>query len=215
MKERASKMSKQNPEAGCACDCAGHAPDSGRRSLLTGALSLAALAPMAGASLPANAQAEAASTRSQKPEPGDKLAFMIGPRQGKEILPADIEVGKPPVLAYPLDPHSGKVLVSRVGLLTVVRLKPADLKPASARNAADGIVAFSSICTHYGCPITTLHPSQTQIVCNCHGSVFDAADRGTVTHGPATRRLAMLPLSIKDGALVVAGKFDGPLGPPT
>ncbi|HJU38292.1 MAG TPA: Rieske (2Fe-2S) protein, partial [Tahibacter sp.] len=108
-----------------------------------------------------------------------------------------------------------KVLVSRVGLLTVVRLKPETLKPASAKNAADGIVAFSAVCTHYGCPVTTLHPSQSQIVCNCHGSVFDAADRGAVTQGPATRRLAMLPLAIRDGALVVAAKFDGPLGPPT
>ena len=82
-------------------------------------------------------------------------------------------------------------------------------------DAADGIVAYSSLCTHYGCPITTLHPSQTQIVCNCHGSVFNAADRGVVTNGPAQRRLAMLPLAIKDGAVIVTGKFDGPLGPPT
>ncbi|HEX7804044.1 MAG TPA: Rieske (2Fe-2S) protein [Pseudoxanthomonas sp.] len=200
----------------CACSCACQPVDSGRRNMLSGALALAALAPAMGANLGANAQAAApaAGTRSQKPEPGDKLAFMIGPKQGKEVLPKDIEIGKPPALAYPMDPQSGKVLISKANLLTVVRLKPVDLKPTSARNAADGIVAFSSLCTHYGCPITTLHPSQTQIVCNCHGSIFDAANRGAVTQGPATRRLAMLPLTIKDGVLLVAGKFDGPLGPP-
>ncbi|MEP6907439.1 MAG: Rieske 2Fe-2S domain-containing protein [Pseudoxanthomonas sp.] len=205
---------KKDPCA-CSSDCP---PDDGsRRNMLTGALSLAALAPMAAASFNASAQAAAApaaGTRSPKPEPGDKLAFMLGPKQGKEVLPKDIEVGKPPTLAYPMDPKSGKVLISKASLLTVVRLKPADLKPTSARNAAEGIVAFSSLCTHYGCPITTLHPSQTQIVCNCHGSVFDAANRGVVTLGPATRRLAMLPLTIKDGVLLVAAKFDGPLGPP-
>lgn len=184
--------------------------------MMTGALALAALAPLAAVSGGAQAQAATpAATRSPKPEPGDKLAFMIGPKAGKEVKPADIEVGKPPVLAYPMDPATGKVLISKANLLTVVRLKPADLKPTSARNAADGIVVFSSLCTHYGCPITTLHPSQTQIVCNCHGSVFDAANRGAVSTGPATRRLAMLPVTIKDGALVVSGKFDGPLGPPT
>lgn len=200
----------------CACNCACQPADIGRRNMLSGALALAALAPVAGASFGANAQAvaPAAGTRSQKPEAGDKLAFMIGPKQGKEVLPTDIKVGEQPSLAYPMDPQSGKVLIAKANLLTVVRLKPADLKPASARNAADGIVAFSSLCTHYGCPITTLHPDQTQIVCNCHGSIFDAANRGAVTQGPATRRLAMLPLVIKDGALVVAGKFDGPLGPP-
>lgn len=209
-------MNEAKEQGGCACACAGHPDDTGRRSMLTGALALAALAPMAMVSGTAGAQAAApAATRSSKPEPGDKLAFMIGPKAGKEVKPADIEVGKPPVLAYPMDPATGKVLISKANLLTVVRLKPADLKPTSARNAADGIVAFSSLCTHYGCPITTLHPSQTQIVCNCHGSVFDAANRGAVTTGPATRRLAMLPVTIKDGALVVSGKFDGPLGPPT
>ena len=209
-------MSETKEHAGCGCACADLPEDGGRRSMLSGALALAALAPMAMVSGAAGAQAAApAATRSPKPEPGDKLAFMIGPKAGKEVKPADIEVGKPPVLAYPMDPATGKVLISKANLLTVVRLKPADLKPTSARNAADGIVAFSSLCTHYGCPITTLHPSQTQIVCNCHGSVFDAANRGAVTQGPATRRLAMLPLTIKDGALVVSGKFDGPLGPPT
>ena len=190
----------------CACACATH--DPARRSVLTGALALA-LAPLGA---PALAQA---TGRSQKPEPGDRLAYMMGDKKDQEIKPGDLVAGEAPTLAYPLDPASGKVLVSRVNLLTVVKLKAGDIKPASQKNAADGIVAFSAICTHYGCPITTLHPSQSQIVCNCHGSVFNAADRGVVTNGPAVRRLAMLPLAIQDGALVVAGKFDGPLGPPT
>lgn len=193
----------------CRCACGSH--DPARRSLLGGALALAAIAPLA--LLGDDAAAQAA--RGTKPEPGDRLAFMLGERKDQEIKPADLSIGAAPTLAYPLDPASGKVLVSRVGLLAVVRLEPDALKPSSAKNAADGIVAFSAVCTHYGCPVTTLHPSQTQIVCNCHGSVFDAADRGTVTQGPATRRLAMLPLAIQDGALVVAAKFDGPLGPPT
>lgn len=205
-------MSKPSQENDCACRCAGEPADSGRRQMLSGALSLAALA--AATSLPALAQ-EAAAGRSSKPEPGDKLAFMLGPKQGQEVLPSDLKAGAEPTLAYPLDPATGKALVSKAGLLVVVRLKPEDIKPSSAKGAADGVVAFSSLCTHYGCPITTLHPTGTQVVCNCHGSVFNVADRGVVTNGPATRRLAMLPLAIKDGALVVAGKFDGPLGPPT
>lgn len=213
-------MSKHN-NTGCGCGVgapapdAQHsiAPDSGRRTLLGNALSLAAASPLLAVALPAAAQAPA--SRSKDPQVGDKLAFMIGPKQGKEILPADMKVGTEPVLAYPMDPASDQVLISRAGLLTLVRMDAKDLQPASAKNAADGIVAFSSLCTHYGCPVTTLHPSQTQIVCNCHGSVFDACNRGTVTQGPAIRRLAMLPLEIRDGALFVSGKFDGPIGPPT
>ena len=176
---------KKNP---CACACVAHDPS--RRSMMAGALALA-LAPLGATSLSALAQGEPA--RSAKPEPGDKLAFMIGERKDQEIKPEDLVIGAEPTLAYPIDPATGKVLASRVSLLTVVRIKADALQATSAKNAADGIVAFSSLCTHAGCPITTLHPSQTQIVCNCHGSVFDAANRGVVTVGPATRRLAMLP----------------------
>ncbi|MCX7071088.1 MAG: Rieske (2Fe-2S) protein [Gammaproteobacteria bacterium] len=204
-------MNNPNPKPRCACAGLDQSTDGSRRQMLTGALSLAALA---AGSLPALAE-DGGPARSNKPQAGDKLAYMMGPKAGQPILPADLKPGEPPTLAYPLDPVTGQALVSKAGMLTVVRLKPEDLKPSSAANAADGIVAFSSLCTHYGCPITTLHPSQTQIVCNCHGSVFNAADRGVVTNGPAQRRLAMLPLAIKDGALVVNGKFDGPLGPPT
>lgn len=197
-------MNQQNQP--CRCKCC-EPPDNGRRSVLTGALALALSSTLT--------SGDASAERSPKPAPGDRLAFMLGDRKDQEIKPADIEIGKEPTLAYPLDPASGKPLISRVGLLVVVRLKPEELQPSSQRNAADGIVAFSAICTHYGCPVTTLHPSQSQIVCNCHGSVFNAADRGAVTAGPATRRLSMLPLAIKEGALVVAGALDGPIGPPT
>ncbi len=186
---------------GCGCQ----APDSGRRKALGSLLALA-LAPLA----PAPAEAAPGA----RPEPGHRLAFMMGDRQGQEIKPADVVIGQPPVLAYPMD-ASGKVLESRIAMLTVVRLKESDIGPKAQPNAADGIVAYSALCTHYGCPITTLHPSQSQIVCNCHGSVFDAGNRGVVTTGPATRRLAMLPLKLENGSLVVAAKFDGPLGPPT
>lgn len=198
-------MGKDQNAARCPC----HQPNSIRRSLLTGGLALA-VTPFGLVCKNSFAQV----SRGTKPQPGDHLAFMAGDRKDQEIKPADMIVGAAPTLAYPLDVAAGKVLASRAGLLTLARLKPEELKPSSKKNAADGIVAFSAVCTHYGCPVTTLHPSQTQIVCNCHGSVFDIADHGIVSHGPATRRLAMLPLTIKDGALVVAGQLDGPIGPP-
>jgi len=47
-------------------------------------------------------------------------------------------------------------------------------------------VALSAICTHAGC---TVRFDGTRVVCPCHGSTF-ALD-GTVTHGPATRPLAV------------------------
>ena len=193
------------------CSCSGATVDPSRRGLLVEAVALASLAPLT--ARPA-ASVHAQSSRARKPEPGDRISYSAGDQQGKVIRVDELKVGDEPTLAYPMDPADGRVLESRANLLTVIRLEPAALQPASARNAADGIVVFSSLCTHAGCPVTSLHPSQTQLVCNCHGSIFDAANRGTVIQGPATRRLAMLPVEVSDGILIVTKKFDGPLGPP-
>lgn len=187
----------------CACEAASH--DPGRRQALAGALAVL---------LPGAAFGQSASG-TRKPEPGDRLVLQSDEQKAQPLKASDLVIGAAPTLAYPLDAASGKPLASRANILTLARFKPDAFKATSAKNAADGVVAFSALCTHAGCPVTQLHPGQTQLVCNCHGSVFDACDRGTVTNGPATRRLAMLPLTVKDGVLTIAGRFDGPLGPPT
>jgi Rieske Fe-S protein len=48
--------------------------------------------------------------------------------------------------------------------------------------------------------------------CLCHNSEYDPRRAAQVVFGPAPRRLAALPLSIVDGALVVAGTFVGKVG---
>jgi ubiquinol-cytochrome c reductase iron-sulfur subunit len=86
---------------------------------------------------------------------------------------------------------------------------------------ADGIVAYSKICTHAGCaislyraPLFAADEPRPALVCPCHYSTFDPADGGSVTFGPAGRRLPMLPLSIDGkGELRARGNFDGPVGP--
>lgn len=205
-------MNENDTNNGCGCSGPGKAQDEDRRTLLKNALKLAVAVPLAASGLPAMAQG---ATRSKAPQVGDKLAFMVGEKAGKEILPGDLKIGDEPTLAYPMDPASGEAQVSRAGLLTVARFDIKELQADSARNSVDGVVAFSSLCTHYGCPVTTLDLTRKQLVCTCHGSIFNPATRGGVTQGPAIRRLAMLPLELKGGSLVIAGAFDGPIGPPT
>jgi ubiquinol-cytochrome c reductase iron-sulfur subunit len=104
--------------------------------------------------------------------------------------------------------------------VVVVRLKPDQLKSHEGF-AANGIVAFSKICTHAGCAISLyraplFQPDEPRpaLVCPCHYSTFDPADGGTVTFGPAGRKLPMLPLEIDaNGYLRAAGTYDGPVGP--
>jgi ubiquinol-cytochrome c reductase iron-sulfur subunit len=94
---------------------------------------------------------------------------------------------------------------------------PSDL----AGYAADGIVAYSKICTHAGCAISLYRyplfaPDEPgpALVCPCHYSTFDPAAGGKVTFGPAGRKLPMLPLQIApNGELRAKGNFDSAVGP--
>lgn len=145
---------------------------------------------------------------------GHRLAFSSADRAGEEVKPADLVLGEDPVLAYPIAPD-GTVLEGRVNLMAIMRV-PADRLPAEvAPYAPEGIVAFSAICTHYGCPVTKCDAVNHHLVCNCHGSAFDPAKRGAVIKGPAVRRLPMLPLMLNGDALLINGALDGPIGPPT
>jgi len=95
------------------------------------------------------------------------------------------------------------------------------LPPALAHYPAEGIVAYSKICTHAGCAISLYRtpmfdPTDPKpaLVCPCHYSTFDPADGGSVLFGPAGRKLPMLPLQVDgSGTLRAAGNFDEAIGP--
>jgi ubiquinol-cytochrome c reductase iron-sulfur subunit len=107
--------------------------------------------------------------------------------------------------------------------VVLVRLPAKSFRlPASiAHFPADGIVAYSKVCTHAACAISLYRAPLFQpdepgpaLVCPCHYSTFDPAKGGTVEFGPAGRKLPMLPLRIDSkGYLRAAGTFDGPVGP--
>jgi len=59
--------------------------------------------------------------------------------------------------------------------------------------------AFSSTCTHAGCPVTTVTKT---INCACHGSVYSIAD-GSVIDGPAPRPLAAKDVTVNGANLVL------------
>ncbi len=61
--------------------------------------------------------------------------------------------------------------------------------------------AFSSICTHQGCPVTEI--SGGTINCTCHGSKF-SIDDGSVVNGPATSGLPAVDISV-EGDTITAG----------
>ena len=62
--------------------------------------------------------------------------------------------------------------------------------------------AFSDICTHRGCSLSTGDLEGTEIECECHGSVFDITS-GAVVNGPATEPIATFSLREDGGDLQI------------
>ena len=147
------------------------------------------------------------------PRADDVLVFAYGDRAGEVIGPADVALGAKQLLAYPMQPMPRRVRDgSRLNQLIVVRLPPEKLTEETRARAADGIVAYSGVCTHTGCDVTDWYGDVLRFKCPCHESEFDPSDGARVVGGPAPWQLAALPLKLVDGALVVAGPFEGRVG---
>jgi ubiquinol-cytochrome c reductase iron-sulfur subunit len=159
------------------------------------------------------------------PKPGDRIGSSpwrartrVVDEDGGQLAPADIEIGTF-VTGFP-EGADKRELGSPVVL---VRLDPSDLDLPTDRSDwdADGVLAFSKICTHAGCTINLYRfpsfPAQSPgpaLVCPCHYSTFDPATGGNRIFGPAGRALPQLPLELDEaGKLIAAGDFSGPIGP--
>lgn len=98
----------------------------------------------------------------------------------------------------------------------LVRVNPGVLKedPEKASWSYDGIVAYSKICTHVGCPVALYEQHTHHLLCPCHQSTFDLADHCKVVFGPASRPLPQLPITVDaEGYLVAQSDFLEPVGP--
>jgi Rieske Fe-S protein len=153
----------------------------------------------------------------ERPQKDDLLVVSEGPNAGQIVKPSDLTPGGPPVHAWPKDPKTAVVRDgSRLNEILVIKLDPAELDDDTRARSADGIVAYSAICTHAGCPITAWVKGETSdnnvLKCMCHNSEYDARASAQVVFGPAPRRLAALPLAISGDSLAVAAPFAGKVG---
>ena len=178
-------------------DVNGHKP--ARREVLKGAAG-AATAWMTAA------RGSAQDAHSARPAVGD-LLVKVGDDAATPLLVSDI-LSDTATLAWPLEPDNRVVRNgSRLNRIVLVRVDPAGLTDRTRAQAADGIVAYSAVCTHTGCEVGAFLGDELALYCDCHQSKFDVRDRARVVDGPAPRPLPALPLRIVDGRLVVAGPF--------
>jgi ubiquinol-cytochrome c reductase iron-sulfur subunit len=162
------------------------------------------------------------------PLPGNVSAHTIW-RRGVRILndvtfeplrPEDLELGAL-VNAVPenlLDLHEGKERnnAKAKAQVILIRMQPGDIrhKPEREKWGVDGILCYSKVCTHVGCPVNLYEKETHKTLCPCHQSTFDLSDSGKVVFGPAARSLPQLPIQVNsDGYLVAQSDFTEPIGP--
>jgi rieske iron-sulfur protein len=152
------------------------------------------------------------TARDALAQPGDRLAAFENGGAGAVITPADVE-GEAPLLAWPFDP--AKKLArdgSRLNLVLVMRFDPAMLGVSERPHSANGIVAYTAVCTHQACWVTDWLAAPQLLHCPCHGSRYDPRHDGRVVLGPAPRSLPALPLRIEHGRLLVSASFTDRVG---
>jgi rieske iron-sulfur protein len=213
--DRNATISVENMGASLAADTSSPS-DHTRRTLILTAL---ATGVCIAASKSATAADEDQPGADERPQKADLLVASEGDDEGKVIKPQDLKLGGPPLHAWPKDPKTSVIRSgSRLNEILVIRLDPTELDDETRSHAVDGIVAYSAVCAHAGCPVTGWvkgeEVGKEVFKCFCHNSEYDPRHGAEVVFGPAPRRLAALPLAIVDGSLVVAGSFAGKVGAP-
>ena len=177
-----------------------------RQAMIGAALTLSPLL-----NIPARAQDQSDETAKQ-PQPGDHFVFLGGPKNGQPAHADDLELGGPQAQAYPADPKGVVRDGSLLNLVLLVRLGNDGLDEQTRKLSADGVAAYSAICTHQACPVNQWSNEKKAMVCSCHGSTYDPKNSAQVIFGPAPLPLAGLQLKSENGVPIVAGGFDGPVG---
>ena len=97
----------------------------------------------------------------------------------------------------------------------LISLPEAAIKVPKERNwGVGGVVAYSKICTHVGCPVGLYEHRTHHLLCPCHQSTFDVANDAAVIFGPAHRPLPQLKITVdSEGYLIAAAPFLQPVGP--
>jgi ubiquinol-cytochrome c reductase iron-sulfur subunit len=113
--------------------------------------------------------------------------------------------------------HEGGMLEQKAkAIVLLMRLRPEQLIETEERKSwsYNGIVAYSKICTHVGCPVALYEQHTHHLLCPCHQSQFDVANHCEVIFGPAKRPLPQLPIAVdEEGYLVAQSDFTEPVGP--
>lgn len=148
----------------------------------------------------------------------DKNVRLVHDPLGTPIKASDVTIGSafhviPEGL---IDLEHGMLEEKAKAVVLLMRLPKDELTelPERASWSYDGIVAYSKVCTHVGCPVALYERQTHHLLCPCHQSQFDVKEHCKVIFGPAGRPLPQLPITVDDeGYLVAQSDFTEPVGP--
>lgn len=127
--------------------------------------------------------------------------------QGRPLRPDDVPA-ETMVAVFPEgNPDAGD------GPAFAIRLHPERFSRQPAGGHLDGLVVWSLLCTHAGCPVRLYLKGTGRVLCPCHQSSFDLLAGARPVAGPAARPLPGLPIEVgPDGFLRATGDFTAPPG---
>jgi ubiquinol-cytochrome c reductase iron-sulfur subunit len=148
------------------------------------------------------------------------------PRVVELIRPEDLDAGSMQTV-FPFresergDPKALSEALRRAdNPVMLIRLRPADgsrvIQAAGQEDFHYGdFYAYTKICSHLGCPASLYEQRTNRFLCPCHQSQFDALEYARPIFGPATRRLAQLPIDVEPetGYFYARHDFIEPVGP--
>lgn len=156
--------------------------------------------------------------RSLGPRPNDSVLDSSPWKHGTRLVTAEGRVVRMDDV-----PSGGLVTVfpegavdSESGQAVLIRIEPDLIRVLPGREGwtPQGLIAYSKVCTHAGCPVGLYEATSHQLLCPCHQSTFDALDGAKPVFGPAAVALPQLPLAIDaEGRVYATGGFSAPPGP--
>ena len=161
--------------------------------------------------------------RDTGPLPGNDLSTtfwkpgmrLLTDPQLQPIKPEEMRIGSiAHIVPDGLDKSPDYLEEKAKSAVLLLRLDPNDLDAKSQPGAYQGLVAYSKICTHMGCPVALYEQQTHHLLCPCHQSTFDVTQDCKVIYGPAKRPLPQLAITVDtDGYLVAKHGFTEAVGP--
>ena len=196
MTEPRVRVSSRRTLLACAgATCAAALAGCARGSSGNGGMAASQAAPANSATVPAEWASRAAAGLDQailgQPASGQRGSGQPSSPQPASSQPSSPQPasGQPPSLALTSDVPAGggKILADKKIVITQPR--------------AGSFEAFTAVCTHQGCTVSSV--SGGTVNCPCHGSKFSIAN-GSVVTGPAASALAPVSIKVQGTSIVQA-----------